>query len=59
MSKETRVMIQFLSIFGDVMRIATFQWREERQHAKRCEEPASHDRWTHAADRQPFRRFRS
>ncbi|AEH88480.1 hypothetical protein [Mesorhizobium opportunistum] len=52
-------MIQFLSIFGDVMRIATFQWREERQHAKRCEEPASLDRWTHAADRQPFRRFRS
>lgn len=51
-------MIQFLSIFGDVMRIATFQWRSERQHGKRGEEPASPGRWTPSVDRQPFRRSR-
>jgi hypothetical protein len=51
-------MIQLLSIFGDVMRIATFQWRDEEQYAKCREEPASLDRWAQSADRQPFRRSR-
>ncbi|MER9302593.1 hypothetical protein [Mesorhizobium sp. M0496] len=50
-------MIQLLSIFGDVMRIATFQWRDERQHEKCREESASPGRWAPSADRQPFRRF--
>lgn len=53
-------MIQFLTIFGDVMRIATFQWYDEqRPYAGRCQErPASPSRWTHSADRHPFRRSR-
>ncbi|MBZ9770960.1 hypothetical protein [Mesorhizobium sp. CO1-1-8] len=51
-------MIQLLSIFGDVVRIATFQWRDEKQYAKRREEPASRDHWAPSADRQPFRRSR-
>ncbi|UVK52565.1 hypothetical protein DBIPINDM_005962 [Mesorhizobium sp. AR02] len=51
-------MIQILSIFGDVMRIATFQWRDERHHVKRSEEPASPGRWVPPIDRQPFRRSR-
>lgn len=51
-------MIQFLSIFGDVMRIATFQWHGERQHAKCGEEPAGRGRWAPSVDRQPFRRSR-
>ncbi|WP_136619487.1 MULTISPECIES: hypothetical protein [Mesorhizobium] len=51
-------MIQLLSIFGDVMRIATFQWRDERQREKRREEPTCPGRWAPSADRQPFRRFR-
>ena len=51
-------MIQFLNIFGDVMRIATFQWRDERHHAKRIEEPAGPVRWAPPVDRQPFRRSR-
>ncbi|WP_095087852.1 hypothetical protein [Mesorhizobium sophorae] len=51
-------MIQILSIFGDVMRIVTFQWRDGRPHAKRREEPVSPDRWAPSAGRQPFRRFR-
>lgn len=51
-------MIQFLSILGDVMRVATFQWREEQQQAKRREEPASPVRWTPSAGRYPFRRSR-
>ncbi|RUU23784.1 MAG: hypothetical protein EOS73_05050 [Mesorhizobium sp.] len=49
-------MIQLLSIFGDVMRIATFQWRDRRQHEKRYEEPTSRARWASSPDRQPFRR---
>ncbi|QKD03592.1 hypothetical protein EB235_20645 [Mesorhizobium loti R88b] len=51
-------MIQFLNIFGDVMRIATFQWRDERHNTKCCEEPTSPGRWAAPADRQPFRRSR-
>ncbi|QND60887.1 hypothetical protein [Mesorhizobium huakuii] len=51
-------MIQLLSIFGDVMRIATFQWRDDRHHAKRSEEPAGTGRWAPPVDRQPFRRSR-
>ncbi|MFC3323520.1 hypothetical protein [Mesorhizobium cantuariense] len=51
-------MIQLLSIFGDVMRIATFQWRDERQREKRREEQTCSGRWAPSADRQPFRRFR-
>ncbi|UVK45656.1 hypothetical protein BPNPMPFG_001211 [Mesorhizobium sp. AR07] len=51
-------MIQFLSIFGDVMRIATFQRHDDRQQAKRREEPASPGRWTPSTDRQPFRHSR-
>jgi len=51
-------MIQFLNIFGDVMRIATFQWRDDRHHAKRSEEPASLGRWAAPVDRQPCRRSR-
>ncbi|WP_250888636.1 hypothetical protein [Mesorhizobium sp. dw_380] len=51
-------MIQLLDIFGDVIRIATFQWRAERHHAKRSEEPASPERRTPPVDRQPFRRSR-
>ncbi|WP_091575227.1 hypothetical protein [Mesorhizobium qingshengii] len=51
-------MIQFLSIFGDVMRVATFQWHDERLHAKRHEEPASPGRWAPSGDRHPFRRSR-
>ncbi|MCQ8875732.1 hypothetical protein NP945_28235 [Mesorhizobium sp. LMG17149] len=49
-------MIQLLSIFGDVMRIATFQWRDRRKHEKRYEEPTSRGRWVASADWQPFRR---
>jgi hypothetical protein len=51
-------MIQFLNIFGDVMRIATFQWRDQKRHAKCCEVPANPGRWAAPVDRQPFRRFR-
>ncbi len=51
-------MMQFLSIFGDVMRIATFQWRDERHRATCNEEPASPGRWAPPVDRQPFRRSR-
>lgn len=51
-------MIQFLSILGDVMRIATFQWRDERRHAKRSEERVSPDRWAPPVNRQPFGRSR-
>ena len=51
-------MIQFLEIFGDVMRIATFQWHgDRRRHAQRIEErPAT--RWATPAERHPFRRSR-
>lgn len=31
-------MIQFLNILGDVMRIATFQWYDEKPHRDWCEE---------------------
>ncbi|WP_171026242.1 hypothetical protein [Mesorhizobium comanense] len=51
-------MIQFLNIFGDVMRIATFQWRDETHHAMRCEEPANPDRWSYPVARRPLRRSR-
>ncbi|WP_181179914.1 hypothetical protein [Mesorhizobium sp. B2-1-3A] len=51
-------MNQFLNIFGDVMRIATFQWRDERLHTKCGEEPIRPGRSMPAVDRQPFRRFR-
>ena len=51
-------MIQFLEIFGDVMRIATFQWRDDRRHhAPRIEErPAT--RWETPTERHPFHRSR-
>ena len=50
-------MIQFLEIFGDVMRIATFQWHGDRHHAPRIEErPAI--RWATPTERHPFRRSR-
>ncbi|UVK36669.1 hypothetical protein LHFGNBLO_003622 [Mesorhizobium sp. AR10] len=49
-------MNQFLSIFGDVMRIATFQWHGERRpYAGRCEEGS---RWSASAGRYPVRRSR-
>ncbi|MBZ9794643.1 hypothetical protein [Mesorhizobium sp. ES1-4] len=51
-------MIQFLDIFGDVMRIATFQWRDQRRDARRHEERHHPDRWAPPADRRPFRRCR-
>ncbi|MBA1144276.1 hypothetical protein [Mesorhizobium neociceri] len=52
-------MIQFLEIFGDVMRIATFQWRSDRRHDPcREERPASVSRWATPAERHPFRRSR-
>ncbi|WP_081293950.1 hypothetical protein [Mesorhizobium erdmanii] len=51
-------MIQFLDIFGDVMRIATFQWRDERHHAERCDEPAIPSRRAHPVERRRLRRFR-
>ncbi|MER8371768.1 hypothetical protein [Mesorhizobium sp. M1406] len=51
-------MIQLLSILGDVMRIATFQWRDERQHEKCRKDPASPGRWAPSIGRQPCRRFR-
>ncbi|MER8885823.1 hypothetical protein [Mesorhizobium sp. M0816] len=31
-------MIQFLNILGDVVRIATFQWYDEKPHRDWCEE---------------------
>lgn len=31
-------MIQFLNILGDVLRIATFQWRDEKPRRDRREE---------------------
>lgn len=51
-------MIQFLSILGDVMRIATFQWRDERHHAKCGEEPVRPGHWAPPVDWQPSRRSR-
>ncbi|MBZ9700575.1 MULTISPECIES: hypothetical protein [unclassified Mesorhizobium] len=51
-------MIQLLEIFGDVMRIATYQWRDERTRRKHHEEQSSPRRWALPADRQPLRRFR-
>jgi len=51
-------MNEFLDIFRDVMRIATFQWRDKRQHTKRREEPADPRRWSPPTDRHPFRRSR-
>jgi hypothetical protein len=53
-------MIQFLEILGDVMRIATFQWRGDRRHHASCieERPASPGRWSTSGDRHPFRRSR-
>lgn len=51
-------MIQLLSILGDVIRIATFQWRDDIRHPKRRDEPASPGRWAAWVDRQPFRRSR-
>lgn len=57
-------MIQVLSIFGDVMRIVTFQWHheipghDERPHAKRAGEPVSPGRWAPSLGGQPFRRAR-
>ncbi|MGX5842707.1 hypothetical protein ACWGTI_18485 [Mesorhizobium sp. ArgA1] len=51
-------MIQFLEIFGDVMRIVTFQWHGDRRQ-DRCEQrPASVSRWATPAERHPFRRSR-
>lgn len=51
-------MIELLSIFGDVMRIATFQWHDG-PHAGRCKErQAGTARWSPLADRYPVRRLR-
>ena len=49
-------MNEFLNIFRDVMRIATFQWHGERQYTKRREEPDRPGRWSPSADPRPFRR---
>lgn len=51
-------MIQVLSIFGDVIRIVTFQWCGNRHRAKRGEEPVRPGRWAPPVDGQPFRRSR-
>ncbi len=53
-------MIQFLEIFGDVMRIATFQWHGDRRHHAPCieERPARVNRWATPTERHPFRRLR-
>ncbi|MER9327360.1 hypothetical protein [Mesorhizobium sp. M0488] len=51
-------MIQILGIFGDVLRIATFQWRDERHNAKRCEELASPFPGNDPVRWLPFRRSR-
>ncbi|MFA6155103.1 hypothetical protein [Mesorhizobium sp.] len=51
-------MIQFLSILGDVMRVATFQWHDDRHYAKRREKPAGPGRWAPSAGGEPFRRAR-
>ncbi|WP_181176131.1 hypothetical protein [Mesorhizobium sp. B2-3-4] len=51
-------MIQFLTIFGDVMRIATFQWRDERRDARHHEEWTRPDQRAPSAGRRPFRRSR-
>lgn len=47
-------MIQFLSILGDVMRVATFQWHDDRHHAKRREEPTGPGRWAPATGGERF-----
>ncbi|MBZ9710201.1 hypothetical protein LB543_26200 [Mesorhizobium sp. ESP7-2] len=51
-------MMQFLNILGDVMRVATFQWRDERRDARHHEEWVHPGQWAPPADRQPFRRYR-
>ena len=51
-------MIQFLEIFGDVMRIATFQWRDDRRHHAPCIEERPAGRWAKPTERHPFRRSR-
>jgi hypothetical protein len=53
-------MIQFLEILGDVMRIATFQWRGDRTryNPRREELPGKVNRWTTPTERRPFRRSR-
>jgi|GEM_PF-6294472 len=51
-------MNQFLAIFNDVMRIATFQWQGQalhRCHPERRDAASHHAPWEH---RQPIRRFR-
>jgi len=58
--KGDTTMIQFLEIFGDVMRIATFQWygKTPQPATRREERPASPARWSPSEDRYPFRRSR-
>jgi hypothetical protein len=51
-------MIQLLNILSDVIRIATFQWQDEKPH-RRPERPADCARWSPSADRYPVRRLRS
>ncbi|ESY10560.1 hypothetical protein NKK48_04680 [Mesorhizobium sp. C386A] len=51
-------MIQFLEILGDVMRIATFQWRGDRRHHVQRTEQRPATRWAARAERHPFRRSR-
>lgn len=52
-------MIQFLNILGDVMRIATFQWQDDKpRHECREDRPADCTRWSPPVDRHPVRRSR-
>lgn len=51
-------MIHFLSILGDVMRVATFQWHDGRHDAKRRDKPTGPCRWAPASGGEPFRRSR-
>ncbi|ANT52168.1 hypothetical protein GCM10007880_53500 [Mesorhizobium amorphae] len=57
-AKGDTAMIQFLEIFGDVMRIATFQWYGEKrpQAGRREQGPTSPTRWVSPADRRTFHR---
>ncbi|WP_202302056.1 hypothetical protein [Mesorhizobium sp. 131-2-1] len=53
-------MRELLDIFGDVMRIVTFQWRGEgvRHAAHREDGPTRQARWSPAVERHAFRRSR-
>lgn len=48
-------MIQFLNVLGDVVRIATFQWHDEKPHRDWCEgEAADQRRRMPEADARPL-----